>query len=120
MITIDQSLATPVFEQIRGQIAQAIRSGGLDAGARLPSIRQLAADLRVAPGTVARAFTELEIAGLISSDRRGARVEETDVASDDLRAAAARFIGIARSAAIPLEDALSMISAGWAGVHERG
>ncbi|WP_341953828.1 GntR family transcriptional regulator [Salinibacterium sp. TMP30] len=113
MITVDQSLAAPVFEQIRGQIAHAIRSGALEAGARLPSIRQLAVDLRVAPGTVARAFTELESAGLIRSDRRGARVEETDVASEDLRASAEQFIRNARSASIPLEDALSMIRADW-------
>jgi len=113
MITVDQSLAIPAFEQIRGHIAHAIRSGELDAGARLPSIRQLAGDLRVAPGTVARAFTELEAAGLIRSDRRGARVEQTPVASDDLRAAAATFIRSARIASIPLEDALSMVRSDW-------
>ncbi|WP_010205517.1 GntR family transcriptional regulator [Salinibacterium sp. PAMC 21357] len=113
MITVDQSLAIPAFEQIRGQLAHAIRAGELDAGARLPSIRQLAGDLRVAPGTVARAFTELEAAGLIRSDRRGARVEETTVAGDDLRTAAAAFIRCAREASIPLEDALSLVRADW-------
>ncbi|WRS30313.1 GntR family transcriptional regulator [Actinomycetaceae bacterium MB13-C1-2] len=75
MIVVDVSATTPPYEQIRSQIAAQIRSGELPDNHRLPSIRQLAGDLRVAPGTVARAYSELETSGLISSTRMaGSRV----------------------------------------------
>lgn len=112
MITVDHESATPPFEQVRGQLAYQIRSGVLEAGSRLPSIRQLAGNLRVAPGTVARAFTELERAGLIRSDRRGARVQDLDITvSTDLHTATSNFVRSAKVGQLPLEDALSMIRA---------
>lgn len=114
MITVDHQSTTPPFEQVRGQLAYQIRSGTLEAGTRLPSIRQLAGDLRLAPGTVARAFSELESAGLIRSDRRGARVQDIDVAiGGDLRTATMAFVRSAKDNQLPLEDALSMIRASW-------
>ena len=67
MIIVDVSATTPPYEQIRSQIAAQIQSGELPHNHRLPSIRQLAGDLRVAPGTVARAYSELEANGLISA-----------------------------------------------------
>ena len=69
-IAVDVTSPTPPFEQIRSQIAGHVGSGLLTEGARLPTIRALAADLGVAPGTVARAYTELEAAGLVASRRR--------------------------------------------------
>lgn len=114
MITVDHESTTPPFEQVRGQLAFHIRSGVLEAGTRLPSIRQLAVDLRLAPGTVARAFSELEGSGLIRSDRRGARVQDIDVTvSDNLRAVTIEFVRSAKEDQLPLEDALSMITAIW-------
>jgi GntR family transcriptional regulator len=75
IVRIDQSASLPPFEQLRVQIAASIHAGTLEGGRRLPSIRQLAADLEIAPGTVARAYRELETAGLIESrGRRGTRV----------------------------------------------
>lgn len=70
-ITLDTTDPTPPFEQVRRQVAALITSGTLEEGTRLPTVRQLAGDLRVAPGTVARAYKELEAAGLVVS-RRGA------------------------------------------------
>ncbi|MDO4242688.1 MAG: GntR family transcriptional regulator [Actinomyces sp.] len=70
MLTVDSATQIPPFEQIRAQLAAQITSGLLDAGARLPSVRRLAADLGVAPGTVARAYRELEQAGLVHTNRR--------------------------------------------------
>ena len=61
----------PPFEQIRSRVAELIVSGSLTGGQRLPAVRQLAGDLHVAPGTVARAYKELETAGLLIA-RRGA------------------------------------------------
>lgn len=70
LITVDLRDATPPFEQIRTQIASLIAVGRLSDGSRLPTVRALASDLGVATGTVARAYKELEAAGLIESRRR--------------------------------------------------
>ena len=70
VLDIDVSSAVPPYEQIRSQISDAVALGLLERGGRLPTIRQLAADLGLAPGTIARAYRELEAAGLIVSRGR--------------------------------------------------
>jgi DNA-binding transcriptional regulator YhcF (GntR family) len=70
-ITIDAQLPIPPYEQIRRQISDLIRAGVLVAGVRLPPVRQLATDLGLAVGTVARAYQELEAAGLVATSRGG-------------------------------------------------
>ena len=55
MIVIDPSSPVPPFEQLRSQIVAAIAADELVPGERLPTVRRLAEDLGVAPGTVARA-----------------------------------------------------------------
>ena len=62
---------TPPYEQLRRQLADLIGAGVLAAGDRLPPLRQLAADLGLAAGTVARTYRELELAGLVVSRRGG-------------------------------------------------
>lgn len=64
----------PPYEQIRAQISSLIVLGALEPGARLPPVRGLAADLGLAAGTVARAYKELEQAGLIETRRRNGTV----------------------------------------------
>jgi GntR family transcriptional regulator len=73
-ITVDVRAATPPYEQIRSQIAAYVDAGLLAEGTRLPTMRALAADLGVATGTVARAYAELEAAGLVASRRRAGTV----------------------------------------------
>jgi DNA-binding transcriptional regulator YhcF (GntR family) len=70
-ITVDASLPVPPYEQIRRQIADLIRAGVLADGTRLPPVRQLAVDLGLAVGTVARAYQELEAASLVATSRGG-------------------------------------------------
>jgi GntR family transcriptional regulator len=70
ILRVDSASAIPPYEQIRGQLATMIATGQLPAGRRLPSIRQLAADLGLAGGTVARAFRELEQGEFITSRGR--------------------------------------------------
>ncbi len=115
MISVDQSSPTLAFEQIRSQLFDLIRSGRLEAAHRLPSIRQLAGDLAVSPGTVARAYGELIEAGLIASSRSGARVMPGQAIDEDIHRAARRFTGIAQQSSLSLEDAIGMIRAAWAG-----
>ena len=73
-ITVDLRSAIPPYEQIRSQISSLIALGALAPGTRLPTVRSLAADLGIATGTVARAYKELEAAGLVDSRRRGGTV----------------------------------------------
>lgn len=70
-IVVNISSPVPPFEQVRAQLETLIVSGVLRADQRLPPVRQLAADLGLAAGTVARAYRELEAAGLIRSHRGG-------------------------------------------------
>ncbi|MBK0332879.1 GntR family transcriptional regulator [Brachybacterium sp. MASK1Z-5] len=77
-IVVDLSNPTPPFEQVRCEILAQIDAGELRAGDRLPTIRALARDLGLAPGTVARSFKLLEEAGVIVT-RRGAGTVVADV-----------------------------------------
>jgi DNA-binding transcriptional regulator YhcF (GntR family) len=114
VIALDQSDPTPPFEQIREQLHAAIRAGTLPAGTRLPAIRQLAGDLRVAPGTVARAYRQLESDGLIRSSRSHGTVVTANNAVDDRITGAARdFVATVASNGITLDDALAAIRAIW-------
>lgn len=67
------------YEQVRVQIADAIESGEVAAETRLPTVRQLAGDLDLAVNTVARAYRELELAGLVETrGRHGSFVAPLD------------------------------------------
>ena len=70
-VTVDVLDPTPPYEQLRRQLADLIGSGVLSPGDRLPPVRQLAADLGLAVGTVARTYRELEVAGYVRSRRGG-------------------------------------------------
>ncbi len=84
---------TPPFEQVRRQLADAIADGALPTGTRLPTVRQLASDLGLAPGTVMRAYRELEAFGLIAT----ARGRGTTVSGTPRRDPAAALIELAAS-----------------------
>jgi DNA-binding transcriptional regulator YhcF (GntR family) len=70
VVTIDSRSPTPPYEQIRLQLAQQIGDRTLPVGAKLPTVRALAADLGLAVNTVARAYRELEEAGIIETRGR--------------------------------------------------
>ena len=70
-IQISPGSGKPIYAQIAAQIARAIAAGQLAAGDRLPAVRKLAGELIINPNTVARAYSELERQGLVSS-RTGA------------------------------------------------
>jgi DNA-binding transcriptional regulator YhcF (GntR family) len=65
ILLVDTDSPVPPYEQIRSQMTRMIASGVLLDGQRLPTIRQLANDLDLAGGTVARAYRELEQDGFI-------------------------------------------------------
>ncbi len=70
MVLLDPASAVPPFEQVRLQVAAAIDSGELPPASQLPTVRGLAVDLGLAVNTVAKAYRELELAGLIEGRGR--------------------------------------------------
>jgi GntR family transcriptional regulator len=70
-INIDPSSGLPIYLQIAQQIKTAVAMGRLQPEDPLPSVRQLAVELAVNPNTVARAYLDLEIEGVIYK-RQGA------------------------------------------------
>lgn len=64
---VDTASRAPIYGQLVQQVREAVARGDLKPEARLPSVRQLSRELVVNPNTVARAYTELERAGLLVS-----------------------------------------------------
>lgn len=72
IITVDTSSKVPPYDQVRVAIERAIADGQLPPGTRLPTVRALASNLGLAPNTIARAYRELDAAGILEGHgRRG-------------------------------------------------
>ncbi len=112
-IIIDAQSSVPPFEQVRSQLAEQIQSGRLPTGARLPTVRGLAAHLGLAANTVARAFGELEHAGLVCTrGRAGTTVSASgDAGRERAGAAAAEYAATTRSLGLRDHEALSIVQA---------
>jgi GntR family transcriptional regulator len=110
-ITVDVTSGVPPYEQIRGQVASLIAAGALPAGTRLPTVRDLAADLGVAVGTVVRAYRELETAGLVVSRRRTGTVVAPGqlLGTTTLHAAVADLVATSRRSGVPDADLLALV-----------
>jgi GntR family transcriptional regulator len=77
-IHISQTDGVPIYLQIVNQVKYLVASGRLEPGEELPAIRVLAERLLVNPNTVARAYRELEVAGIVTKRRTsGTYVAET-------------------------------------------
>ena len=79
-IRISQDDGTPIYQQLVNQIKLLVSSGRLVEEEQLPAVRKLAEQLLVNPNTVARAYRELEIAGVVFS-KRGSGVFVSDSGS---------------------------------------
>jgi len=70
LLTLDAADATPLYAQIERGLRAAIAAGRLKPGDQLPTVRELAVDLKVNANTIARVYSELERAGVFET-RRG-------------------------------------------------
>ncbi len=115
ILEVDLNSPVPPYEQIRVQVVALVRVGRLKAGAKLPPIRQLAGDLGLAPGTVQRAYRELESDGVVATrGRHGTVVLTPDPANDmahteRLDKAASRLAATADELGATVEDALAAV-----------
>jgi DNA-binding transcriptional MocR family regulator len=131
ILRVDATSALPVYEQIRSQVTRMVVAGTLDPGTRLPTIRQLANDLQVAKGTVAKAYALLEEGAVIETrGRRGSFTLPPAGAAEDgarpgdgaddgaagrarLAEAAEAFAVTARQLGVQLGDATAAVERSW-------
>ena len=110
-LRVDPAASTAPFEQLRAQLADGIRGGGLAPGERLPTVRGLAEQLGLAANTVARAYCELEAEGLVETRGRNGTVVSwsPEAGTRELEQAAAAFAARARSLDVAPEAARLLI-----------
>ncbi|TPW11137.1 MAG: GntR family transcriptional regulator [Acidimicrobiaceae bacterium] len=119
ILSIDPDRALPVYEQVREQIKRMVSAGTLQAGTRLPTIRQLAADLGLAKGTIERAYELLEADTVIAMNgRKGSFVLEMSKATArertiGLNSAAESLIVIARQLGADEQATINAVRRAW-------
>ena len=126
LLRVETGSGEAPFEQVRRQLAEAVGDGRLRPGAKLPPIRTLAGELGLAANTVARAYRELEEAGLVLTRGRLGTVVAPDAGSSGdrvgtaaggagasagaaLRLAAADYARAARAAGVAETDAVALV-----------
>ena len=119
-LRIDPSDATPIWSQIEDGLRRLVASGALAPGAPVPSVRDLAKELRINPATVAKAYQRLTDAGVLTVRRGdGTYVAEKPPAMGKaerarlLREAAARYANLAATLGVSLEEAAEAVEAAW-------
>ena len=114
MFQVDVKHPTPLYHQLDRSIRFAIATGRLGIGDKLPTVRQLAVDLRINANTVAKVYTELERSGVVET-RRGvgtfvtARPNEAASRRDrerHLRELADHFIAQSQQRGFSLDDVI--------------
>lgn len=114
MITLDPLDPSGPAEQIRAQLTALIQGGELEAETKLPPVRQLAGDLRVAAGTVAKAYKELETEGLVRTGRaNGTRVNAGQVLQAPLMNEVRALARHAQAAGLSLDELQKLVAATW-------
>jgi DNA-binding transcriptional regulator YhcF (GntR family) len=112
-IVIDPGSGQPPFEQVRAQLARQISDRTLAVGTRLPTVRALATELGLAANTVARAYRELEEAGMVETrGRAGTFVSALgDRSRVALRQAATEYASTVRALGIDPAEAVEAVRA---------
>jgi GntR family transcriptional regulator len=122
LVSIDVRDRTPIYAQLDRALRASIASGRLRPGDQLPTVRQLAVELRINANTVARVYAELERSGVIETRRGvGSFISTTPAEARSpreherrLRAFATRVLADADSAGFTLEDVMAAL-----GQHRR-
>jgi DNA-binding transcriptional regulator YhcF (GntR family) len=109
-LAVDARAARPLFDQLRTQIIDGVRDGRLSPGTRLPTVRELAGQMGLAVNTVARAYRELETAGVLETRGRfGTFVSRVDPADTAMATAAQTYVETARALGIDKTQALRYV-----------
>ena len=109
-VRIDHRASGPLFDQLRTQVIEGVRDGRLPPGTRLPTVRELAGQLGLAVNTVARAYRELESAGVVETRGRfGTFVARVDPADAAMATAAHTFVSAAKALGVDKSDAIRYV-----------
>ncbi|HET7462976.1 MAG TPA: Clp protease N-terminal domain-containing protein [Longimicrobium sp.] len=124
-IRIDDASDQSIHEQIVAQVQEAAATGRARPGERLPSVRALADELDIAPGTVARAYAELERRGVVVTDgARGTRIAERTAAEparvDDLAGLIRPVVVAAYHQGATAADLRAALDRAMAGIYPTG
>lgn len=119
LVSIDTRDATPIYAQLERALRAAVATGKLPPGSQLPTVRQLAVELRVNANTVARVYGELERAGVIETRRGvGSFVTATPAQAHPprehdrrLRAFVTRVLADADAAGFTIDDVMAALRA---------
>lgn len=112
---LDSSTGVPFYRQIIDQVLLAVGDGRLRPGTQLPTVRQLAVDLSVNLNTIAKAYREMEIRGIVQTQqgtgtfiaaRTGAKTREKRKALQDL---VDRLLANAEALGVPMEDVVEAL-----------
>jgi GntR family transcriptional regulator len=96
---LDSRSGVPVYRQLIDQVLLATASGVLGGGAQLPTVRQVAVDLAINPNTVMRAYKELEIRGVLTTQQGLGTFVTPEAAVVDEAARSARLSQLAADCA---------------------
>ena len=114
LVSVDTAGVEPPYEQVRRQIAEGAASGALMPAHKLPTVRQLATDLGLAANTVARAYRELEVDGVIETHgRRGTFIASRKVGDAEADKAAEAYVQIARRQGLSIDEAIPLVEKYW-------
>ncbi|MDQ3156557.1 MAG: GntR family transcriptional regulator [Actinomycetota bacterium] len=113
-LAVDTSSVEPPFEQVRRQIAAGAADRSLPPGHKLPTVRQLAADLGLATNTVARAYRELETDGVIETHgRKGTFIASSKLGDEVAQKAATTYVHAARTQGLSKDEAIRLVEKNW-------
>ena len=109
--TVDPALSVSLYEQLRTQIMEQVKSGALIAGTKLPPVRALATELGVAPYTVARVYRLLEQDGFLETHGRNGTVVSArgDTAESTLQLEASAYAARAVALGVSPDAALDFV-----------
>ena len=119
LVSVDTRDPTPIYAQLERGLRAAVATGRVRPGDQLPTVRQLAVELRINANTVARVYGELERAGVIET-RRGVGSFITAAATRAhpprehdrrLRAFVTRLLADADAAGLTINDVLAALRA---------
>jgi len=116
--SLDTTDGVPIYRQIIRQIENAVLSGRLKTGARLPTIRSLAVELKINPNTIAKAYGELEIRGILTTQvGSGTYISDKKPDPEDdgperkIRELVGRFVDEMRELGVGTKELIELIAA---------
>ena len=118
LVLLEPRDPTPIYAQLDRGLRAAIATGRLQPGDQLPTVRQLAVELRVNANTVARVYAELERAGVIETRRGvgsfiaagGAAARPADAKARGLRTFVTRVLADAAAAGFSIDDVIAALT----------